>query len=209
MVFPLPIEAVSLQSRTCPGKETDSLHQPCRNPARSLSALITERPVYHPDHPLGCHRRRISDGLGFDKLQRLLRASAVPTRRLPTQRARQVVKSGYNGPEAARKSGEGLLPAKATQGVQRVIEQHPPRRFVVPPHRQAHLKLKVEPLHTVVENSEADRRGKERVSGPFYPDGVVVLDERHSYASMLVVEVIDDKMVPGLTPHRVGKADTR
>src|SRR5882757_9665759 len=53
MVFPLPIEAVSLQSRTCPGKETDSLHQPCRNPAHSLSALITERPVYHPDHPLG------------------------------------------------------------------------------------------------------------------------------------------------------------
>jgi hypothetical protein len=36
-------------------------------------AQLPERPVYHPDHPLGCHRRRISDRIVFDKVLQLLR----------------------------------------------------------------------------------------------------------------------------------------
>jgi transposase len=36
-------------------------------------ALLSERPEFHPDHPLGCHRRRISDRIIFDKLLQLLR----------------------------------------------------------------------------------------------------------------------------------------
>jgi transposase len=35
--------------------------------------LLPERPEYHPDHPLGCHRRRISDRIIFDKMLQLLR----------------------------------------------------------------------------------------------------------------------------------------
>lgn len=35
--------------------------------------LLPERPEYHPDHPLGCHRRRISDRIIFDTMLRLLR----------------------------------------------------------------------------------------------------------------------------------------
>jgi transposase len=38
-----------------------------------FAALLPERPVYHPDHPLGCHRPRISDRIVFDKLLQLLR----------------------------------------------------------------------------------------------------------------------------------------
>ncbi|MFC9758850.1 IS5 family transposase [Streptomyces sp. NPDC056921] len=38
-----------------------------------FSGLLPKRPVYHPDHPLGCHRRRISDRIVFDKLLQLLR----------------------------------------------------------------------------------------------------------------------------------------
>lgn len=38
-----------------------------------FAALLPERPVYHPDHPLGCHRPRISDRIIFDKLLQLLR----------------------------------------------------------------------------------------------------------------------------------------
>ncbi|MFF3255759.1 IS5 family transposase [Actinacidiphila glaucinigra] len=36
-------------------------------------ALLPERPEYHPDHPLGCHRPRISDRVVFDKMLQLLR----------------------------------------------------------------------------------------------------------------------------------------
>jgi transposase len=36
-------------------------------------ALLLERPEFHPDHPLGCHRRRISDRIIFDKMLQLLR----------------------------------------------------------------------------------------------------------------------------------------
>lgn len=36
-------------------------------------SLLPERPTYHPDHPLGCHRPRISDRIVFDKLLQLLR----------------------------------------------------------------------------------------------------------------------------------------
>ncbi|MEU6523626.1 IS5 family transposase [Streptomyces sp. NPDC046924] len=35
-----------------------------------FAVLLPERPEYHPDHPLGCHRRRISDRITFDKLLR-------------------------------------------------------------------------------------------------------------------------------------------
>ncbi|MCW2862166.1 MAG: family transposase [Actinoallomurus sp.] len=38
-----------------------------------FSALLPERPVYHPDHPLRCHRPRINDRIVFDKLLQLLR----------------------------------------------------------------------------------------------------------------------------------------
>ncbi|MEU7642999.1 IS5 family transposase [Streptomyces sp. NPDC039016] len=38
-----------------------------------FSALLPQRPLYHPDHPLRCHRPRISDRIVFDKLLQLLR----------------------------------------------------------------------------------------------------------------------------------------
>ncbi|MFF4354091.1 IS5 family transposase [Streptomyces sp. NPDC001530] len=38
-----------------------------------FAVLFPERPEYHPDHPLGCHRRRISDRIIFDKMLQLLR----------------------------------------------------------------------------------------------------------------------------------------
>lgn len=38
-----------------------------------FSALLPERPVYHPDHPLRCHRPRIDDRIVFHKLLQLLR----------------------------------------------------------------------------------------------------------------------------------------
>lgn len=38
-----------------------------------FSVLLPERPVYHPDHPLRCHRPRINDRIVFDKLLQLLR----------------------------------------------------------------------------------------------------------------------------------------
>jgi transposase len=38
-----------------------------------FAALLPERPVYHPNHPLGCHRPRVGDRIIFDKLLQLLR----------------------------------------------------------------------------------------------------------------------------------------
>jgi transposase len=38
-----------------------------------FDALLPIRPVYDPAHPLGCHRRRISDRIVFDKLIQTLR----------------------------------------------------------------------------------------------------------------------------------------
>jgi uncharacterized protein YbjT (DUF2867 family)/transposase len=38
-----------------------------------FSALLPQRPRYHPDHPLCCHRPRINDRIVFDKLLQLLR----------------------------------------------------------------------------------------------------------------------------------------
>jgi transposase len=38
-----------------------------------FSALLPDRPVYDPAHPLGCHRPRISDRVIFEKLIQLLR----------------------------------------------------------------------------------------------------------------------------------------
>jgi hypothetical protein len=31
-----------------------------------FSALLPDRPLYDPGHPLGCHRPRISDRIVFD-----------------------------------------------------------------------------------------------------------------------------------------------
>ena len=36
-------------------------------------ALLPARPEFHPGHPLGCHRRRVSDRIVFDKMLQLLR----------------------------------------------------------------------------------------------------------------------------------------
>lgn len=38
-----------------------------------FAALLPNRPVFDPAHPLGCHRRRISDRVVFDKLLQVLR----------------------------------------------------------------------------------------------------------------------------------------
>ena len=38
-----------------------------------FAALLPPRPIYDPCHPLGCHRRRISDRIVFDKLLQVLR----------------------------------------------------------------------------------------------------------------------------------------
>ncbi|MFC9626180.1 IS5 family transposase [Streptomyces sp. NPDC056930] len=38
-----------------------------------FAALLPRRPIFDPTHPLGCHRRRISDRTVFDKLLQVLR----------------------------------------------------------------------------------------------------------------------------------------
>ncbi|MGK4578534.1 IS5 family transposase [Kitasatospora sp. HPMI-4] len=38
-----------------------------------FAALLPQRPQFDPAHPLGCHRRRISDRIVFDKLLQVLR----------------------------------------------------------------------------------------------------------------------------------------
>ena len=38
-----------------------------------FSALLPDRPVYDPSHPLGCHRPRITDRIIFEKLIQVLR----------------------------------------------------------------------------------------------------------------------------------------
>lgn len=64
-----------------------------------FSALLPARPVFHPAHPLGCHRRRIGDRTVFDKLLQVLRfgcsyeAVADATCSASTIRARRM--SGY------------------------------------------------------------------------------------------------------------------
>ncbi|MGW1848909.1 IS5 family transposase [Streptomyces sp. NPDC001966] len=40
---------------------------------RQFAALLPERSIYVPTHPLGCHRPRISDRIVFDKMLQLLR----------------------------------------------------------------------------------------------------------------------------------------
>jgi len=37
-----------------------------------FAALLPQRDTYHPDHPLGCHRRRVADRVVFDKLVQVL-----------------------------------------------------------------------------------------------------------------------------------------
>jgi Transposase DDE domain len=38
-----------------------------------FAALLPDRPVYHPSHPLGCHKPRIADRVIFEKLIQVLR----------------------------------------------------------------------------------------------------------------------------------------
>ena len=38
-----------------------------------FAALLPQRPVYAPSHPLGCHRPRIPDRIAFEKLVQVLR----------------------------------------------------------------------------------------------------------------------------------------
>ena len=38
-----------------------------------FAALLPDRPVYHPSHPLGCHQPRIADRIIFEKLIQVLR----------------------------------------------------------------------------------------------------------------------------------------
>ena len=38
-----------------------------------FAALLPDRPVYAPSHPLGCHRPRIADRIIFEKLIQVLR----------------------------------------------------------------------------------------------------------------------------------------
>ena len=38
-----------------------------------FAALLPDRPVYDPSHPLGCHRPRIGDRIIFEKLIQVLR----------------------------------------------------------------------------------------------------------------------------------------
>ena len=38
-----------------------------------FAALLPDRPVYHPSHPLGCHQPRIADRIVFEKLIQVLR----------------------------------------------------------------------------------------------------------------------------------------
>ena len=37
-----------------------------------FAALLPDRPVYHPSHPLGCHKPRIADRIIFEKLIQVL-----------------------------------------------------------------------------------------------------------------------------------------
>lgn len=45
------------------------LTEPLRD---QFAALLPQRPEFNPAHPLGCHRRRISDRIVFDKLLQVL-----------------------------------------------------------------------------------------------------------------------------------------
>ncbi|OKI54661.1 hypothetical protein A6A27_31590 [Micromonospora sp. CB01531] len=38
-----------------------------------FAALLPDRSVYQPTHPLGCQRRRVDDRIVFDKLVEVLR----------------------------------------------------------------------------------------------------------------------------------------
>jgi hypothetical protein len=44
-----------------------------------FAALLPDRPVYDPAHPLGCHRRRIGDPIIFEKLIQVLLAVSLFT----------------------------------------------------------------------------------------------------------------------------------
>ncbi|MGC0361638.1 transposase [Streptomyces sp. SAI-124] len=48
-----------------------------------FAVLLPEQPEFQPYHPPGCHQRRLSDRVVFDKLLHLL-CSGCPTRRSPT-----------------------------------------------------------------------------------------------------------------------------
>jgi hypothetical protein len=41
-----------------------------------FAALLPDRPVYDPSHPLGCHKPRIGNRIIFEKLIQVLRVSS-------------------------------------------------------------------------------------------------------------------------------------
>ncbi|GAA3507636.1 hypothetical protein FHR32_007392 [Streptosporangium album] len=51
-----------------------------------FAALLPYRSEFDPSHPLGCHRRRVSDRTVFDKLQAILYGSPQMTWLKPRSR---------------------------------------------------------------------------------------------------------------------------
>jgi transposase len=73
------LPGITSPASTGPPQRIHSLRGPsCRTPAdpscllepiwSEFSALLPQRPPFHPDHPLGCHRRRIPDRVIFDHI---------------------------------------------------------------------------------------------------------------------------------------------
>ena len=42
-----------------------------------FAALLPDRPIYDPSHPLGCHKPRIGNRIIFEKLVQVLKAPAA------------------------------------------------------------------------------------------------------------------------------------
>jgi transposase len=61
-----------------------------------FAALLPERPEYHPDHPLGCHRPRISDRIVFDKMLQVLRFGCSYQAIADTTCSATTIRSGRN-----------------------------------------------------------------------------------------------------------------
>lgn len=65
---------MELRRSVIPGRPVPALPSWLTEPLwGQFTALLPERPEYHPDHPLGCHRPRVSDRIVFDKLLQVLR----------------------------------------------------------------------------------------------------------------------------------------
>ena len=69
-----------------------------------FAALLPDRPVYDPSHPLGCHKPRIADRIIFENSSRSC-GSAAPTYRSLTAPA----EPPQSGTAATSGSGPGSL----------------------------------------------------------------------------------------------------